>query len=142
MARLRLPSGFTLLEVIVALALLSFTIAGIVLMGTTSMSGNTRSQDEAAGLSLAIAKLEDLKNTGYGATCSSPNPETIGIYSRLCSISSGTLAGDSSKDFTVTVQWTGGGSLALTTTVINPTTMSSGALQQFPTVALKSWSSY
>jgi len=45
------------------------------------------------------------------------------------------------KDFTVTVQWTGGGHISLSTTVISPPTMSSGALEQFPTVLVKSWSS-
>jgi len=135
-------SGFTLLEVVVAFALLSLASAGIFYMGTLSTSGNTRSQDEAAAVSLAVQKLEQLKNSGFAAACSSPNPETLGIYSRLCSVGSQyTLAGEPAKDFTVTVQWTGGGSVSLTTTVINPTTMTSGSLQQFPTVAVKSWSS-
>jgi hypothetical protein len=128
--------------VIVAFAVLSLAIAGIVFMGTLSMEGNSRSQDEAAAVSLAVDKLEQLKNSGFAATCSTPNPDTVGIYSRLCSVGTQyTLAGEPAKDFTVTVQWTGGGSVALTTTVINPTTLTSGALQQFPTVAVKSWSS-
>ena len=51
------------------------------------------------------------------------------------------VKGLTAKDFTVTVQWTGGGSISLSTTVISPPTMSSGALEQFPTVLVKSWSS-
>jgi prepilin-type N-terminal cleavage/methylation domain-containing protein len=135
-------SGFTLLEVVVAFAVLALASTGILYMGTISTTGNTRSQDEAAAVSLAVDKLEQLKNSGFAATCSSPNPETLGIFSRLCSVGTQyTLTGEPAKDFTVTVQWTGGGSVALTTTLINPTTMTSGSLQQFPTVAVKSWSS-
>src|ERR1051326_2591422 len=75
-------SGFTLLEVVVAFALLSLASAGIFYMGTLSTSGNTRSQDEAAAVSLAVQKLEQLKNSGFAAACSSPNPERVGPYWR------------------------------------------------------------
>ena len=134
-------AGFTLLEVVIAFGLLAFTMAGLVYLGTISTSGNTRSQDEAAAVSLGIDKIEQLKNSGFAnATC--PPPETLGIYTRTCSIGAQyNLAGVPAKDFAVWVEWTGGGRIDLATTVISPPTMSSGNLEQFPTVLVKSWSS-
>jgi type II secretory pathway pseudopilin PulG len=128
-------AGFTLLEVVIAFGLLAFTMAGLVYMGTISTSGNTRSQDEAAAVSLGIDKIEQLKNAGFANATCPVSPETLGIYTRGC------LIGVPAKDLTVTVQWTGGGSVSLSTTVISPPTMSAGALEQFPTVLVKSWSS-
>jgi type II secretory pathway pseudopilin PulG len=134
-------AGFTLLEVVIAFGLLAFTMAGLVYMGTISTSGNTRSQDEAAAVSLGIDKIEQLKNSGFeNATC--PPSETLGIYTRTCSVGAQyTLAGVPAKDFTVQVEWTGGGRVELDTTVISPPTVTSGNLEQFPTVLVKSWSS-
>ena len=135
-------AGFTLLEVVIAFGLLAFTMAGLVYMGTISTSGNTRSQDEAAAVSLGIDKIEQLKNAGFANATCPVSPETLGVYTRGCSIGAQyTLAGLPAKDLTVTVQWTGGGSVSLSTTVISPPTMSPGALEQFPTVLVKSWSS-
>jgi len=142
-------AGFTLLEVIIAFALLTFMMTGVLYMGTISSTANTRSEDEAAAVAHGIDKIEQLKNAGFSqlsvssfASSVCPTSETLGIYSRSCSIGSQySLAGVPAKDLTVTVQWTGGGSVTLTTTIINPPTMSSGALEQFPTVAVKSWNS-
>jgi type II secretory pathway pseudopilin PulG len=135
-------AGFTLLEVVIAFGLLAFTMAGLVYMGTISTSGNTRSQNEAAAVSLGIDKIEQLKNAGFASATCPVSPETLGIFTRSCSIGAQSyLAGVPAKDLTVTVQWAGGGTIDLATTVINPPTMSSGALEQFPTVLVKSWSS-
>ena len=136
-------AGFTLLEVIVAFAVLALAAAGLVYMGTVSTTGNTRSQDEAAAATLAIDRLETLKRSGFDATCPSPNPDTSGIFTRTCAIGTqyNLVTGVPAKDFTVTVQWTPGGSVSLTTTMIDPPSMTSGALEQFPTVMVKSWNS-
>jgi len=135
-------AGFTLLEVVIAFGLFAFAMAGLVYMGTISTSGNARSQDEAAAVSLGIDKIEQLKNSGFASATCPVSAETLGIYSRSCSVGAQyTLAGVPAKDLTVTVQWTGGGTISLSTTVISPPTMSSGALEQFPTVLVKSWSS-
>jgi len=139
----RSDAGFSLMEVVVALALLTFMITGIFYMGTISTGANTRSEDEAAAVALAIDEIEQLKNAGFGsAACPATQPESLGIYSRTCTIGAQySLAGVPAEDFTVAVQWTGGGSVSLSTTLINPPSMSSGALEQFSTVAVKSWSS-
>jgi type II secretory pathway pseudopilin PulG len=135
-------AGFTLLEVIVAFALLALTMSGLLYMGTVSTRGNTRSQNEAAAISLGIDKIEQLKNAGFAQATCPVSPETLGVYTRSCSIGAQyPLNGVPAKDLTVTVQWTGDGSILLSTTVISPPTMSSGALEQFPTVLVKSWSS-
>jgi type II secretory pathway pseudopilin PulG len=135
-------AGFTLLEVVIAFGLLAFTMSGLVYMGTISTSGNARSQDEAAAVSLGIDKIEQLKNAGFANATCPVSAEALGIYSRSCSVGAQyTLAGVQAKDLTVWVEWTGGGRIDLSTTVISPPTMSSEALEQFPTVLVKSWSS-
>ena len=136
-------SGFTLLEVIAAFVVLMLAVSGLVFMGTVSTRGNTSSQNQAEAVSLATYKLEQLKAMDFNSASlvTSSDPQN-GIFSRSWTVGGAyTLAGLQAKDLAVSVSWTGGGTVTLSTTIIDPALLSAGALQHFPTVTVTSWSS-
>jgi prepilin-type N-terminal cleavage/methylation domain-containing protein len=53
--------GFTLIEVLVAISLMSLVMAGLTSMGITTIQADTHSRRQSAAVSLAQAKLEDLR---------------------------------------------------------------------------------
>ncbi len=53
--------GFTLTEVMVAIALMALVLTGIASMGITTISSDTYSSRESAATALAQAKLEELR---------------------------------------------------------------------------------
>ena len=134
-------AGFTIIEVLGAFAILSLAIGGLVYMGLLTTQGNVRSQSEAGAVSWAADKIEELKGLDFdsGSLVTGSDP-TNGIYSRSWTVGTQyTLLGVPAKDLSVTVTWTGNGSVTLSTTVLKPPSMSAGALQQFPTVMVSSW---
>ena len=143
-------AGLSLIEVMVAFTIL--TIAGIGLFSVSTMStvGNTRNADQIAAAALVTAKLEDLRNTAFDSLASgSDGPLTAGgasggIFSRTWTIASITISGISSsaKTAAVTVSWTGGGSITMSTMYIKPAQAFTGTTplitSGFPTAAIKS----
>jgi prepilin-type N-terminal cleavage/methylation domain-containing protein len=53
--------GFTLIEVLVAIAMMGVVMVGLTSMGTTTIQADTHSRRQSAAVSLAQAKLEDLR---------------------------------------------------------------------------------
>jgi hypothetical protein len=126
------------------------TIAGLGLfsLGSMATTGNTRNFDQAAAAALAEAKLEDLRNgsfTSLVAGSYSDGPLTAGgasggIFSRSWTIASTTISGVSTpaKNLTATVTWTGGGSISMSTMVVEPAEVNPGFLVGFPTATVNS----
>ena len=54
-------SGFTLIEVLVAISIMALVLVGITSMGVTTIQADTHSRRQSAAVSLAQAKLEDLR---------------------------------------------------------------------------------
>jgi prepilin-type N-terminal cleavage/methylation domain-containing protein len=54
-------SGFTLIEVLVAIAVIALAFAGIAAMGVTTLGADTQSRQISAATALAQAKLEELR---------------------------------------------------------------------------------
>ena len=54
-------SGFTLVEVLVAISLLALVIVGLSSMGVTTIQADSHSRRQSAAVSLAQAKLEELR---------------------------------------------------------------------------------
>jgi prepilin-type N-terminal cleavage/methylation domain-containing protein len=140
---LRCRSGFSLIELVVAVTVLTIAGTGLFLLASSTTTGTIRSQDEATAMGLAVDKIEQLKNSSFDSMLSG-GPEMItsggasgGIYSRSWVVTwpSKTVAGVSAKDVTVSVSWTGGGTLSLATMVVNPKLLALG----FPTVSVQSW---
>ena len=61
-------AGFTLLEVLVALTILSVGLLGVALMQVTSISGNTFSREMAVATQLGQDLLEKLRTYDYTST--------------------------------------------------------------------------
>ena len=57
----RHASGFTLVEVLVAISIMALVIAGLTSMGVTTIQADTHSRRQSAATSLAQAKLEHLR---------------------------------------------------------------------------------
>lgn len=105
-------SGFTLLEVLIAVMIIGVGFMAAASMQGTSVSGNSRSAYMTAATYLAEDKLEELRNTDYMAITQAGSPENNidelgaagGIYSR-----SWTVVNDSPgllmKTVAVTVNW-------------------------------------
>jgi Tfp pilus assembly protein PilV len=140
----RSDGGFTLLEVLLAFTILTICAASLALLGSTTTTGNYRSKDEAAATALAVHKIEEVNATVWAnidTECVNDTGtlnETAGsggIFTRTCQITNGTISGVSSKDITVSVNWVGGGTVTLTTTVVNVPQPVNG----YPYAYVKSW---
>ena len=58
-------SGFTLLELMIALVILGFGLMGVALMVMTSVRGNAFGSRMTQATALAQGKIEELRNTSY-----------------------------------------------------------------------------
>ena len=143
--------GLTLIEILVAFTILTIAGLGLFSLGSTSTTENTRNIDQIAAAALASAKLEDLRNTSYGALTNVTNqadpnnPLTAGgagggIFTRTWTIADTTISGvsTSAKTLSVTVEWTNGGPITMSTMVVNPSQVVSGVTSGFPTASIKS----
>lgn len=143
-------SGLSLIEVLVAFTILTIAGIGLFSVSTMSTTGNNENANQVAAAALATAKLEDLRNTSFNALASgSDGPLTAGggsggIYSRSWTLASTTISGvsTSAKTGAVTVSWTNGGSITMTTMFVKPaqafTGISPVITSGFPTAAIKS----
>lgn len=144
-------AGLSLIEVIVAFTILTIAAIGLFSVSTMSTTGNTRNADQIAASALASAKLEDLRNTSFGALASGADGPltagggTGGIFSRTWTVTATTIPGVSSsaKTATVTVSWTGGGAITMSTLFVKPAQALTGIAPSsfstgFPTASIKS----
>jgi len=149
---MRTERGMTLVEILVAFTILAIAGLGLFAIGSMSTTGNTRNVDQIAAAALASAKLENLRNTDFNSlSSSSDGPLTAGgdsggsgaIFSRSWTVTTTTISGvsTSAKNISVTVTWTGGGSITMNTMVVNPaqafTGITPGITSGFPTVSVK-----
>jgi type IV pilus assembly protein PilV len=62
----RLQEGFTLLEIMVALVILSIGLIALAGLQISALRGNTFSKRMTTAVSIAETKLEQIKNMSYG----------------------------------------------------------------------------
>jgi type IV pilus assembly protein PilV len=65
MGTLRNELGFTLLDNLLALVILSVVLLGLVGLATTVINGNAISKSRTVGLTLVQDKIEDVRRSGY-----------------------------------------------------------------------------
>lgn len=65
MARLRDPRAFTILEVLVAITILSLGLLGTAVLSTGIFRGNYFSREMTTAMTLAQDKLEEIEQLGY-----------------------------------------------------------------------------
>ncbi len=85
--------GFTLIETLMAIAIISIGLLGLAALQTNAMSGNTRAQKQTEAIRLANNKIESFRNNAWNNI---PPPEseteegtelsTWGIFTRITDI--------------------------------------------------------
>ena len=102
-------SGFTLLEVLVAMAVLAIGSLGATTLTLSILRGNTFSNQITTATTLAQDKLEDVKRLGFVAAASgTENYGSIAHYSsykRVTAVAGTPAATPVTKTVTVTVLW-------------------------------------
>jgi len=105
--------GFSLIEVVCALAVLGIGLMAVAGLQMSAVRNNSTGNEMTAALMLAEARLETLKNTG-DITTLPPGPITEsgldfdgqpgGMYERITTVSN-PLGGGFSRRIEVTVRW-------------------------------------
>ncbi|MEW6674880.1 MAG: prepilin-type N-terminal cleavage/methylation domain-containing protein [Nitrospirota bacterium] len=108
-------NGFTLVEVLIALAILSIGLLALAGLQVVVIKGNTGSKNLSSAVILAEAKIEELKKSGFvnlvnGNFQDANNPvnetgQAGGIFTRSWAIAD-YLGSADMKQITVTLTWT------------------------------------
>jgi type IV pilus assembly protein PilV len=107
--------GFTLIEVMVAVALLVIGILGLIATATSVIQGNAISRQMTTATTLAEERMEILKRLSYTAadltagSHSDPGNPLSSIYTRTWTVTDNSPAANM-KTVQVTVSWTRKGS--------------------------------
>jgi len=111
-------SGFTLIEIMIAILVLAVALIGLAAVTTTTIKGNSFSKAMTSATTLANDKLQDLKARTFtgtsvdtdltGGSHSDTGNPLLGIYNRTWTVADTMGSGSSIryKTITVTVAWT------------------------------------
>ena len=94
--------GFTLLEVLVAIVILSVGLLGMACLAGSIIGYNQFADQVTTATTLAQDKIEELKNEGYSSITSSS--DTQSIYTRAWAVASDS-PGPNLKTIEVKVNW-------------------------------------
>ncbi len=99
--------GFTLIEVLIAIAVLAIGLLALAGVTVSVINGNVFGRTMTAATTLAADKMEELKNTKY-ANITSGGPESLTVdnhaYTRTWTVNNNSPAANM-KTITVTVTW-------------------------------------
>ena len=102
--RLRNAGGFTLIEVFISIFIMVVALTGVVAVAVSVINGNTFSKEITTATTLAMDKMEMLKNTRY-LGLQGGGPETLQTsYTRTWTITNDTPAAGL-KTILVRVSW-------------------------------------
>ena len=135
-------AGFSLLEMLIAFAIMATAATSLFLLGSTTAVGNNRSKEHAAASALALDKIEELRNTPFDLVADGTDAPVSGsTFARAWDVDSETVCGGvPGKNITVTVTGEPDITVALTTTIVDPPVITSDYFEGFPTAMLRSWS--
>ena len=115
---IRNANGFTLIEALVAVAVMAIVVSGLASMGVTTIQADTQSRRVSAATALAQAKLEELRglrrsNTAWtvgshSQTGLDENAEPGGSYTRQWTVQNNYNGFSKLSRVTVTVSWDDG----------------------------------
>ncbi len=115
------PTGFTLIEVVVAIGLLAIAVAGLQSLLISSIRANSTASGMTAATTLAQQKIEQLRNTPYNSVdLTSGTSQTVGTYTLSWVVAAGPAT--NTKSVTVSVSWStpnGGQTVQLNTVLTN-----------------------
>ena len=123
MRRAQNQRGFTLIEIMVAVTLLSIGLLGMAGLTVGIMRGNTLSNRVTTATALAQARMEDLKRVGYsGASAKAEDYNAISgypLYKRdtVIDVDTPELG---MKTVTITVSWNSDASSIAVETILTP----------------------
>ena len=108
--RIENPNGFSLIEVLIAMAIMALSMLAAASMQYDSVRNNSSGDMVTQANMLAKAKMEELKNTPDLSTLTDGFENNIdaegrpgGIYNRSWTV---TALGTSARRLTIVVQWT------------------------------------
>lgn len=108
--RIENPNGFSLVEVLIAMAVMALSMLAAASMQYDSVRNNSSGDMVTQANMLAKAKMEELKNTADVSTLTDGFENNIdaegrpgGIYNRSWTV---TALGTSARRLTIVVQWT------------------------------------
>ena len=115
---IRNANGFTLIEALVAVAVMAIVVSGLASMGVTTIQADTQSRRVSTATALAQAKLEELhglrrSNTAWtvgshSQTGLDENAEPGGSYTRQWTVQNNYNSYNKLSRVTVTVSWDNG----------------------------------
>jgi len=107
MNRLANSRGFTLVEVMIAIAILVIGLLGVAGVATTVINGNALGKEITTATTLAQDKMEELKGTAYASLTSNSDTQES-IYTRTWTVTADSpAAGMKTIDVVVTFSWKG-----------------------------------
>jgi prepilin-type N-terminal cleavage/methylation domain-containing protein len=98
-------SGFTILEVLIAISILTIGLLAVGQMQIMDIKWNYFSGNTTAALTLAEEKMEDLLGSGYSTVVAADETNVNGIYHRITNVVDSTPPQPTFKTVTVTVGW-------------------------------------
>jgi type IV pilus assembly protein PilV len=98
--------GFTLVEIMVAVALLLIGLLGVAQMQIMNTITNSTANQRTTAITLAQDQIELLRSRPYANIGASPFSDTSGMYTRSWTVANDTPAVNMSR-VTVTVSWKG-----------------------------------
>jgi len=98
--------GYTMVEVLIGMALLLIGLLAVAQMQITTMITNSTANQRTTAITLAQDQMELLRTRPYANIETPPLSDTSGIYSRSWTVENNTPA-NNMKRVTVTVSWRG-----------------------------------
>jgi len=123
--RARNRRGFTLIEIMVAITLLSVGLLGMAGLTVGIMRGNSLSNQVTTATALAQAKMEDIKRVGYSRATGGKSTEDYNnisgypLYKRVTDVFVDTPE-LGMKTVTITVSWDSDASSIAVETILTP----------------------
>jgi len=99
-------AGFSLLETMLALVILSISLLALAGLQMIALRGNTFSRKMATAISIAEQRIEELKNTPFAAIAAEPATQVTASnmnFTRQVTVTAGPLA--TTRTVSVIVSW-------------------------------------
>jgi len=98
--------GYTIVEVLVGIVLLSVGILAVAQMQVMTMNSNKAANQKTTAITLAQDKAEYFRTIPYSTIGNTPLSDTVGSYNRSWVVENNTPA-NNLKRVTITVSWPG-----------------------------------